>query len=78
MCHCAGLNAPDGAGCSLTRRGLHRHVGNLAGLNAPDGAGCSLTSQWKQGEVLVDRLNAPGGAGCSLTRHQRHFAHDGR
>ena len=37
-----GLNAPDGAGCSLmcaTRYGI---PASDFGLNAPDGAGCSL------------------------------------
>ena len=38
------LNAPDGAGCSLTRRSDQREA-HWNGLNAPDGAGCSLTQQ---------------------------------
>ena len=39
------LNAPDGAGCSLTDKSwvvLGRYNGEPC-LNAPDGAGCSLT-----------------------------------
>ena len=66
------LNAPDGAGCSLTvLTGLTRMAGSTS-LNAPDGAGCSLT-RFRRVEPhpgLVG-LNAPDGAGCSLTRSQR-------
>ena len=39
----ASLNAPDGAGCSLTRRWARLQTTRLLCLNAPDGAGCSLT-----------------------------------
>ena len=66
-----GLNAPDGAGCSLTSGGVQEHAHIRSGLNAPDGAGCSLTT----GSGIVvraasARLNAPDGAGCSLTAEQ--------
>ena len=37
------LNAPDGAGCSLTGRSGRGKTTAVQRLNAPDGAGCSLT-----------------------------------
>ena len=37
------LNAPDGAGCSLTGGHHALQLANARRLNAPDGAGCSLT-----------------------------------
>ena len=37
-----GLNAPTGAGCSLTLN-LRWRCSDRACLNAPTGAGCSLT-----------------------------------
>ena len=39
-----GLNAPDGAGCSLTIRLVREFRSDPRRLNAPDGAGCSLTA----------------------------------
>ena len=61
------LNAPDGAGCSLT--GMRPVFETFSWrLNAPDGAGCSLTVGTCFGiRFSVDGLNAPDGAGCSLT-----------
>ena len=61
------LNAPDGAGCSLTRERRPVEPQARARLNAPDGAGCSLTMTWDATMKNVAGLNAPDGAGCSLT-----------
>ena len=63
----ACLNAPDGAGCSLTQKTDSPIRGEKC-LNAPDGAGCSLTGgKVKKGAADAFGLNAPDGAGCSLT-----------
>ena len=63
----ACLNAPSGAGCSLTGRPRRRRM-RAASLNAPSGAGCSLTRHWFHVRLYVRPcLNAPSGAGCSLT-----------
>ena len=62
------LNAPDGAGCSLTIIANAVIKAKLNGLNAPDGAGCSLTRRSDQREAHWNGLNAPDGAGCSLTQ----------
>ena len=40
------LNAPGGAGCSLTRATCLISTLSLTSLNAPDGAGCSLSAQF--------------------------------
>ena len=61
------LNAPDGAGCSLTGFTRFHEVTSLSRLNAPDGAGCSLTEQPLGVAAPEPGLNAPDGAGCSLT-----------
>ena len=62
------LNAPDGAGCSLTEEVLLPDDAVRARrLNAPDGAGCSLTPTARTARAPgTSRLNADG-AGCSLT-----------
>ena len=62
-----GLNAPDGAGCSLTPHHVHAARARARRLNAPDGAGRSLTSRPRCSRIRLACLNAPGGAGCSLT-----------
>ncbi len=61
-----GLNAPSGAGCSLTSSTSRRVRGGVR-LNAPSGAGCSLTSPLPASSSGSSGLNAPSGAGCSLT-----------
>ena len=45
-----GLNAPGGAGCSLTVYGLDKSTWWVTSLNAPDGAGCSLTPKDEIGD----------------------------
>ena len=62
-----GLNAPDGAGCSLTEVAEHLSEQGYTCLNAPDGAGCSLTINTIVPAAVMLSLNAPDGAGCSLT-----------
>ena len=42
------LNAPDGAGCSLTFKDALERAHSQFRLNAPDGAGCSLTLKAKR------------------------------
>ena len=65
----ARLNAPFGARCFLTGRGLgdtRRPV--LPGLNAPFGARCFLTQVWAEAvHIWKECLNAPFGARCFLT-----------
>ena len=62
-----GLNAPSGAGCSLTTRSTRSRSLRPSCLNAPSGAGCSLTVCVAGVSPITRRLNAPSGAGCSLT-----------
>ena len=59
------LNAPSGAGCSLTPRALRLADLKVGSLNAPSGAGCSLTlllgGAWLQRFQGLDR-HRPCGA----------------
>ena len=63
----AGLNAPDGVGCSLTGGELNAYIRMLGSKCT---WWCWVLPDWKQetGRTRIfARLNAPDGAGCSLT-----------
>ena len=50
-----GLNAPSGAGCSLTREAFAPYIKPRLSLNAPGGAGYSLTMDVYRDAIIPNK-----------------------